>query len=300
MASIRELDAERDAEGVVALLRELRPTAVLNRAAWLHQLRNVPERARLHNLVAVDGGRVVADAYAFLNFFTEGSSTVFVGLTVAGSHRRRGIGGALYELLVAHAATLGATELHATFYENDDGVAFARTRGFTEVRAETESMLDPRTVTETPPPDVDLRPVRDVDPRLVYELDVEATRDLPATEQFDFMPYDEWEGHVLERPLFTADGSFVAIVDGVAAAVSMLVVDEESGRAANMFTGTLRAYRGRGLALAVKLASIAWAAEHGVTTIVTTNDETNGPMLAINRRLGYVPAGRRVEFALSL
>jgi hypothetical protein len=30
--------------------------------------------------------------------------------------------------------------------------------------------------------------------------------------------------------------------------------------------------------------------------MATHNDETNAPMLAINRRLGYVPAGRRVEW----
>jgi RimJ/RimL family protein N-acetyltransferase len=82
----------------------------------------------------------------------------------------------------------------------------------------------------------------------------------------------------------------------VAAAVSLLIADEESGRGANMFTGTQRAYRGRGLGLAVKLASIAWAREHGITQIATRNDETNAPMLAINRRLGYVPGGRRVEW----
>jgi RimJ/RimL family protein N-acetyltransferase len=63
-----------------------------------------------------------------------------------------------------------------------------------------------------------------------------------------------------------------------------------------MFTATGREYRGRGLALAVKLASTRWAAENGITQLVTTNDETNAPMLAINRRLGYRPAGRRVEY----
>ena len=63
-----------------------------------------------------------------------------------------------------------------------------------------------------------------------------------------------------------------------------------------MFTGTSRQHRGRGLARAVKLASTRWAAENGITQIVTTNDETNGSMLAVNRRLGYVPAGRRVEY----
>jgi len=29
--------------------------------------------------------------------------------------------------------------------------------------------------------------------------------------------------------------------------------------------------------------------------MATNNDETNAPMLAINRRLGYRPSGRRVE-----
>jgi RimJ/RimL family protein N-acetyltransferase len=130
-------------------------------------------------------------------------------------------------------------------------------------------------------------------------VDIEATRDVPATEPMDHIPYNEWEQHVLAHPLFTPEGSFVAIVDGVAAAVSLLIVDN-AGRATSMFTGTLRDYRGRGLARAVKLASIEWAAANGVTQLVTTNDERNAPMLAINRRLGYEPVGRRVEWLKEL
>ena len=65
----------------------------------------------------------------------------------------------------------------------------------------------------------------------------------------------------------------------------------------NWMTGTRRAYRGRGLALAVKLASIEWAAANGITRMLTFNDATNAPMLAVNRRLGYEPIGRRVELA---
>jgi len=39
-----------------------------------------------------------------------------------------------------------------------------------------------------------------------------------------------------------------------------------------------------------------WAAEHGITQLVTTNDETNAPMLAVNERLGYTSSLRRVEY----
>jgi RimJ/RimL family protein N-acetyltransferase len=60
--------------------------------------------------------------------------------------------------------------------------------------------------------------------------------------------------------------------------------------------GTLAQFRGRGLGTAAKLATIQWAAANGITQMFTTNDEANAPMLAINRRLGYTPAGRRVEY----
>jgi hypothetical protein len=41
--------------------------------------------------------------------------------------------------------------------------------------------------------------------------------------------------------------------------------------------------------------STIWAAANGITQIATANDETNAAMLAINKRLGFRAAGRRVE-----
>jgi GNAT superfamily N-acetyltransferase len=216
--------------------------------------------------------------------------------TVARSHRRQGLGAALYDAAFEHALSLAPARLLTSVYEDEDGIRFARARGFTEEREQQEAVLDPRTVTELPAPGIDLRPVADVDPYLVYTADLEATCDMPSTETIDAMPYEEWEQHTIQHPLFTAEGSFVAMVDGVAAGVSLLCVDFESGRSLNMFTGTMRAYRGRGLGLAVKLGSIHWAAAHGITTMVTANDAENAPMLAINRRLGYTPSGRSFDY----
>jgi GNAT superfamily N-acetyltransferase len=294
--TIRPLELDRDADDLVALMRDASPTATVNRAAIVQRVETVPERARLRVWVAEVDGETIGRGEAFMNFFSTGSRTCFVGVTVRSDHRRCGIGSQLYELTERYAGDIGAAGLIANFFENPGGVAFALARGWHEVRAETESVLDPRTVTEQPPAGVDLRPVSDVDPRLVWRVDAEATLDVPQTERVDDIPYDEWRQHVLEFPLFVPEGSFVAMVDGIAAAVSLLVADNESGRGANMFTGTLREYRGRGLALAVKLATTRWAAKHGITQISTDNDETNAPMLAINRRLGYKPVGRRVEY----
>jgi len=299
--TIRELDLERDAGDVVALLREISPTAVINVPSLRHRQRTVPIRARPLSVVAEVDGRIVGRADCRLeNFFSDAIDLAFAGVAVTATHRRRGIGTRLLEAATNHAESIGATRLLTNFHECDAGVRFARSHGFAEARTEQESVLDPRTVGQSPPAGVDLQRVADVDPRLVHAVDEAATRDMPSTEQNNAIPYEEWVGHVLEHPLFTAAGSVVAMVDGIAAALSLLTCDPETGRAANMFTGTLRDYRGRGLALAVKLGSIRWAAENGVTSIVTTNDETNAAMLAVNRRLGYRPSGRRVDYLRNL
>jgi GNAT superfamily N-acetyltransferase len=293
--TIRELEPERDAAGVVAVIRDALPTAVVSPASWQHREETVPERSRQRSFVAeVDGGIVGRALARFENLFSDDTELGFIMATVAHSHRRHGIGAALYDAAFEHARSLGPARLLTSVYE--DGVRFARARGFSEERAQQEAVLDPRTVTERPAPDVDLRPMTDVDPHLVYAADLEATCDMPATEEITAMPYEEWEQHTVQHPLFTVEGSFVAMVDGIAAAVSLLCVDFESGRSLNMFTGTMRAYRGRGLGLAVKLGSIHWAAAHGITTMVTANDAENAPMLAINKRLGYRPSRRSFDY----
>jgi RimJ/RimL family protein N-acetyltransferase len=48
-------------------------------------------------------------------------------------------------------------------------------------------------------------------------------------------------------------------------------------------------YRGRGIARAVKLQSLAQAVRNGVAFVYTDNDSENAPMLHINQRLGYKP-----------
>ncbi len=293
---IREVSPEADAEQIVDLLVATIPTVVTSAEDWLHTHRTVPERALRRFLVVEHEGRIAAMGVAGLVFFGGGGENGFLNIRVHPEHRRCGIGTALYRTLREHLLELGVARASSLFDESTESVAFARKRGWTEERAETVSTLDPRTVTQAPPSDVELVPVAGLDTRALHRLDEEATRDMPSLVQVEAIPYEEWLGFVWDSPLFTRDGSYGALVDGRVAAISFLTVSHEHGRAFNMFTATDREYRGRGLALAVKLASTRWAAEHGITLLVTTNDETNAPMLAINRRLGYRPAGRRVEF----
>lgn len=144
-------------------------------------------------------------------------------------------------------------------------------------------------------------PLRSVARRVeeLYALSMAAYADEPADEAHPEMPQDEWLRDDFHLPDLSPDGSIVAIVDGRVASYSLLTTDGVS-RAENEFTGTLPAYRRRGLATLCKLKAIEWARDHGVREIWTGNDAENEPMLSINRRLGYRVAHVRVQHARSL
>jgi GNAT superfamily N-acetyltransferase len=292
--TIRDLTPERDAEAIAAIIREVWPTSMATPASTAHELGSLPDRAHPRSWIAEIDGAVAGWASAFLNFF--GGNAANVSVSVSGAYRGRRIGSALYDAALDHALSLKPPELLATFYETPEGVRFAEARGFRETRAEQLSVLDPNAVDEQPAAKV--RALTEANLRDAHRIDETTSRDIPAHEPITAIPYEEWEQWVLGGPTFQQDGSFIAYTeDGEPAALSLLTADLESGRAMNMYTGTLREFRGRGFGMAAKLASIHWAAEHGITQMFTTNDERNAPMLAINRRLGYAPAGRRVEFS---
>jgi len=289
---IRDIEPERDASAMAALIREVNPTGIITAASWLHGHRTTPERSRARTWIAEVDGVLAGRSVSYLNFFGGTSGRIYVA--VGSAYRGQGVGAALYESALEHVLALEPSELVTDFHETPEGVRFAQTRGFRETRAEQLSVLDPRTVSEHLRAEV--RPLTEGDLRDAHRIDEATTRDIPMHEPINEIPYDEWEEWVLDEPLFTREGSFLAYADGEAAAVSLLTADLETGRASNWMLGTLTQFRGRGLGTAAKLATIQWAAANGITQMFTTNDETNAPMLAINRRLGYVPAGRRVEY----
>ncbi len=170
---------------------------------------------------------------------------------------------------------------------------FAATRGFTLAATQTSLSVDPRSV-EPPsvvPDGVELRSFRAYvdDPRPVYDADFESIMDEPGAEDFSGVTYESWKRYHWDNPDCDRDLSMAAVLDGAVVGVTFLMTDSESRRAMNGGTSVQRAYRGRGLALLMKRASLAAAARAGFVTVITQNDENNAPMRAINERLGYQP-----------
>jgi GNAT superfamily N-acetyltransferase len=296
---IRPSDPDRDAPQIVAVMRDASPHLVITVESWRQQYASVPERARRAAWVAEVDGNIVGRGEGWLNWYAENGS-VFAGVSISPHSRGRGIGGRLWELVETHLGELGAVRVLTNFIEKPEAVRFAQARGFAEVRADTLSSVDPNTVDLSPLNDVprSLRivPLRDVPPEEVFEVDLTTTADVPLTDSPTDIRFDEWLEHQWRKPTLTLDGSFAAIEDGRVLSFTMLTADLESRRAFTDSTGTMRHARGRGLATAVKLASLRWAAANGITSVWTTNDETNAPMLAVNGRLGYRPSARRVEY----
>ncbi|HEY8645242.1 MAG TPA: GNAT family N-acetyltransferase [Gaiellaceae bacterium] len=283
---------ETDAAAIVRLTAEANPNMVVTPESWLHRRRTEPARVRALHLVAEVEGEVVARAQAGLNAHTTAPGAAYGGVIVDPAHRRRGIGSALLERLERHLDELEAATWTTTIFENDDGIAFARRHGFRDERSAVASTVDPRTVELPLPQGVTVVPASELGPEAVFEIDSAGMLDEPLPNPPAPMPFAEWRADLWDEPSFTIDGSFVAVADRTAAAIALLFIAPELGRAANAFTATMPQFRGRGFALAAKIATMRWAAANGISRVSTANDDTNAPMLAINARLGYEPLGR--------
>jgi GNAT superfamily N-acetyltransferase len=70
---------------------------------------------------------------------------------------------------------------------------------------------------------------------------------------------------------------------------SLIMVPGSDSVAWHDMTAVVRDRRGRGVAGALKRATIAWAIADGLEALETGNDLDNAPMRAVNERLGFKP-----------
>jgi GNAT superfamily N-acetyltransferase len=289
-----------DVPQVAAMVREDNPAWVFSDRGWQHRWEATPERARMLALVADVGGKIVGHGGASLNASTSVEGAGGLGLTVPESARGQGIGSRLYDALLEHLRSIGATNALTYLVQNDPGVRFARARGFEQVKSAPISRVDPRTVTLDIPDDPDFRIVPFTDirdrPRDLFELDAVGVLDEPSVNPMDVVIYDEWVQEEWQHPDLSFDGSTVVLSGDRMVAFTWLRIDAARGRGVSAFTATHPEFRGRGLATRAKLRTMRWAAENGITSMTTANDDSNVAMLAVNRRLGFAPIGALLTF----
>lgn len=122
----------------------------------------------------------------------------------------------------------------------------------------------------------------------IHELDTVTRKDIPTT--FPILP--ETFENFMERcaaPDRPHDRWWVAVRGDEPVTMSYLRFPPVRGSIWTGYTCCHPAHRGRGLARAVKLQSLAQAVALGVPFVYTDNDSENAPMLHINHELGYHP-----------
>ena len=252
---------------------------------------------------AVDeGDTLVAWASTAREVDTSEPDVWWTNILVTEEARRQGHGGRLHDRVLEHAVAQGARAMTTQTTATDETRRFAAARGWTHTHTGRISAVDPRTVAPpTPEEGVEFVAFTEFadDPRPLYEIDMAVSKDIPSEFTFD-TPFSEWFERWWKHPDIDYDVSAAVLVDGTPAGISMLRVDRATGRAGNDITGTLRAYRGRGLATALKRETLRRAAAVGVTFVVTANDATNAPMLRVNDRLGYQPFSEHLSWSKKL
>lgn len=258
--------------------------------ALRHQLDTQPKSVFL--VATVDGERVGAGT----GVDSSVGDALYAMCRVLPGHRRRGVGCALLLALSDHARAVGCGSLIGRLLEDDLGArAFVEHRGFTVLSRECPVALDLGRYPAKPyppPSGVELVSLAER-PELVpaaYEVHASALGDVPVgSEAPTARPYEEWRASTVDSPDALPALSLVALVGDEVVGWSGLEATSDPDVAENELTGVLRAWRGRGIATALKREQALRAKHAGLQRIETTNDEANAPMRAVNARLGFEP-----------
>jgi GNAT superfamily N-acetyltransferase len=296
---IRPLDMT-DVASVVELRAAVWPDEIATPDSFAWAIGHTPPEEQVERWVATEGSGAVGWATAGLDSWTK-ERLGFIYGGVRPDRRRCGIGGRLFAVAEDHLSGVAPAKTRTGTMRGDiDSADFVTRRGFTRGRSEQVWSVDPRSVPLTGfeqglatalAHGLRLVALRELvsRPESLFALTVALERDVPSDEVFE-RSYDNWLEQELGSPLFSPDASYCLVdADAEPVAMSWILHDAAHLRARHGLTGTIPAYRHKGLARLVKQASIAWLADHGVTALFTDNDTQNRDMLALNEHLGYRP-----------
>jgi GNAT superfamily N-acetyltransferase len=228
--------------------------------------------------------------------------------------QKRGIGTALYEKALNDLEFLKAIRLLTSAREDSPrALEFLQKYGFAEVMRAWESRLniqgfDFRKFAQyqerfavaglTISTLADERQRDSNCLRKLHELFVLIGEDVPHPDRYTPVEFEHFMRYNIEHPGAIPEGYFIA-KDGekyIGQSNLRLSKDEPKDLYQGL-TGVRREYRGKSVAMVLKLKTVEYARQQGFALIKTWNESGNVGMLAINTKLGFVRRPAWITFA---
>jgi GNAT superfamily N-acetyltransferase len=245
------------------------------------------------------------------------ADTYDLRLEVDPSYRRRGVGRALFDRFLGELNGWNARRVRSRTKQTlTDGVAFLERRGFMQIDLDWASRLDisafdfrrfEAAMQRPADGSIDITTLaaeQAHDPEALqkaYALHLTCTRDMPRPDPVTDVPFAQFLAQQVERSTALPEAYFLATHGGRYVGQSTLFRSStDSAVFAQGMTGVLPDYRGRGIALALKLCTVRYAFDHGGQEIRTANSARNHPMLSVNEALGFERQGAWVTYQKDL
>jgi mycothiol synthase len=260
-------------------------------------------KCRFQRYVVERDGRIVALGHYDQPPRFYSPRTFRANILVHPRYQGHGIGTMLFERIKADLESFNALSAFTMVREDMlRGVQFAKKCGFYEEHRIWKMRLDVAAFDLTPytglsktldDQGIEIKTLKELEAdeernQKVYDLTIEVGKDLPPTERWTQPGYEDFLRYTLNNPPFSSETYFVAVHHNTYVGLSYLIPHKEENYCGTGLTGVKRAYRHKGVALALKLCGIAYARTHGYVTLRTSTDEVNRAMLSINERLGFV------------
>lgn len=298
---IRPVQPQTDLPRIVELVNtyEPEPISLAPVQRWCERV--APGRI-IHMIVALDTQEKISGYCEVFHetWFHPGEFQIWV--VVDPAKHKTGIGSLLYDAAQSFVRTQEVTSLKSETRENcPDGLRFAQKRGFSIERHHFESTLDLIAFEESPfLPEIESLHESGIEihslavfgdcqtaRKKLYEVNYATAMDIPGVT--GWVSFEEFEATVCVSEWYRPEGQFAALDGENFIGLSAVKLMPENRGAYNLMTGVLPAYRGRKIALALKLAAIRYAKQHGAAYMRTNNDSQNPAILALNEKLGYRP-----------
>jgi mycothiol synthase len=134
--------------------------------------------------------------------------------------------------------------------------------------------------------------------RGVWETAGEAMPDIPHYGvPMSVGSLEEFAARSLAGPKYIPEATFVAVRNGEVVGYAQLSwMSRSAGIADHAMLAVRRAWRGRGIAKALKARQVMWALDNGVTELRTGNDERNASARAVNAGFAYTPLPDQIGY----